>query len=222
MNLASIEGNIAFLVLAAIVGIINWIAKKNEVPPDPTPRKPRTTRSGESEEERLRRFMEALGVPSDQPPPKPVERRPVQPVPMPKIQPRGPLVAGRDHPMGRSAGERKVAVSPMPPPMPVRTRTAPPVPAVAVERKEVVDVPVAMPSIIDTVSSHVTAIPFEASHAQMRDAYNTVPEVNKDRALEGVRELLGSPADLRRAFILKEILGAPRSLQSAGSLPNFP
>lgn len=59
--------DLIFLLIAAVVGLINWLRSKSSANeetelPGPNPFSPRS-RPKESEEEKVRRFTEALGVP---------------------------------------------------------------------------------------------------------------------------------------------------------------
>ena len=80
--LASIEGNAVFVVVVAVVGLINWLIEKSKKEsgsapqqPSPRPQRPADTAAGDSEQERLRRFLEALGAPQ-QPQAAPPSQRP--------------------------------------------------------------------------------------------------------------------------------------------------
>ena len=83
-----------FLVLAALVLIFRWLTSqggkdegKAETPPNE--QLPRSRPPAETEEERVRRFLEALGVPPGTQPPPPVRpRRDVTPKPPPVPKPR--------------------------------------------------------------------------------------------------------------------------------------
>lgn len=97
-----------FIILILVISFINWVVglfKKNEDQdfPEPGERPGRPDQREESEEERVRRFFEALGLPTDQipaqeprQPEQPVEQPPPPPVPqhVPVAIPR-PSVAQR-------------------------------------------------------------------------------------------------------------------------------
>jgi len=87
------------LIVFIVVGVIaffNWLIKKGAkggstggaLPPFPRGQIPRQaqTQTSQSEEERLRKFMEALGVPNVATPPKKITRSPQIPQ-QPRIQP---------------------------------------------------------------------------------------------------------------------------------------
>ncbi|MES2571578.1 MAG: hypothetical protein V4710_16175 [Verrucomicrobiota bacterium] len=214
MMLASVEGNIVTLVVIAVIAAINWAARSKKNPPyqPPTVEPIRPPAGKESEEARMRRFLEALGVPPDQQPPPPVKHRepPALPTPLPRIEPRGSIVSSPWP--GREKKQRQAAAG-------VPKRVPPPLverpPLTVAEKAGAAD---SAPPLWETVSSHVSAIPFEASHADMRDAYKSA-----ELEAEGpdVRTLLRSPSDLRAAILLREIIGPPRGLQIEERFPTF-
>jgi hypothetical protein len=92
---ASIFDHPAILLLFAFVALVRWLVSKsksqrqNPASPPPPPSRP-ITRGGETqtEEERVRRFLEALGQPPGSTPPKVVtQRRVVQPKIFPNLPP---------------------------------------------------------------------------------------------------------------------------------------
>jgi hypothetical protein len=223
--LASIEGSAIFAAIAALVGIINWLTKKDESsdakkPSTPRTKAPRLGPRGDPAEEQMRRFLEALGVPADQRPPPPIQRRELPRVAtvLPKIQPRGPIVS---EPIIPSYTKKRAKL-----PEPPALRTPPPVeppPMLQTQAEKVHFRELETPIIreFQTASSHVTAIPFEASHADMRDAYKTAVDLPTTQPSDRVRELLKSPAGLRELILLREIMGPPRGLPTGSSLPTF-
>ena len=72
-----------FLVLAGIALIFRWLsgqgAQDSEKPSSPSPNERPERPPAESEEERVRRFLEALGAPPGSAPPPPVRPRPAAP-----------------------------------------------------------------------------------------------------------------------------------------------
>jgi hypothetical protein len=246
MTLADFDGNILCYVIAAVIGLISWLTKKGEKIRHDEPASPKFPRAASTqppEDERLRRFLEALGVPADKVPPPPVQKRqpPPLPQPLPKIQPRGDIVAG---PWGRSAQSAKPEA---PPPLrpapstPLRKATEMPAPARETRRAEparekaaassapvekthlapLVTAP--LPEFV-TASSHVSAIPFQSAGIAIpeTDAYGDATEGQATRSAARIGELLRSPADLRAAILLREILGPAPGLQRPGTLPTFP
>ena len=85
-----------FLVLAGIALIFRWLAKQGTSDSDDSTSSPPNEKSprapAASDEERVRRFLEALGQPSSAQPPPPVrprtapQRRTVTPRPSPKVR----------------------------------------------------------------------------------------------------------------------------------------
>ncbi|MDB6152943.1 MAG: hypothetical protein JWL90_1396 [Chthoniobacteraceae bacterium] len=220
MILASIEGNLLFLVVVAVGGLINWLTKKDDKPVEkpkiesPRAQPMRSAPGADSEAERMRRFMEALGIPNHEAPPPPVKRRepPQMPAPMPRIEPRGTVVSPWPVPVKR----QRTPVPPAPKKSQAPAYVPPPVP---VEKIAIPELKTPALPAWDTVSSHVSAIPFEASHADMRDAYKGESAV--DQPIERLRDLIKSPADLRAAILLREIIGPPRGLQTEERFPTF-
>lgn len=121
---ASIFDHPAILLLIVFVSLVRWLIGKakatereTQTPMAPPPTEP-VTRGGETqtEEERIRKFLEALGQPPGSTPPK-VTPRP-RPIP-PKIFPRLPPLKTAPPPL---PAEQSI---PIPPPLPVRSRTGP-------------------------------------------------------------------------------------------------
>jgi hypothetical protein len=189
---------VVFLILAGIALIFKWLGRGSEAdaenrPPAPndTPRSsPMLRPAAESEEERVRRFLEALGMPSNSTPPLPVRRhrspvplpvRPQQTQKAPKIkrgwaQPLPPLVTVPE-------AEEPVA-SPLPAPVfvpapPPQVVTAAPLPAPPVT-------PVVRPAVSSTTSRGTGT---------------------------SLGELLRSAGSARQAIVLREVLGPSRGLQ---------
>lgn len=214
---------IFFLVLVAVVGLIRWLlqvaeTKKNEeaakrtTPPSnaPVPRAP-----AQSEEERIRKFMEALGVPTTTAPP-------------PKVQPRQvvPRIPRQE--------KRKVRpIDPFPRPQtsswkPAPAEVAEPAPVVVVTAPE--PIPEIIPprqSIARSETSGLRAAPEFEVHVLGADAPepptgaqvaltsgSTTIEISQ--ASGGWAARLAKNESLREAIILREIFGPPRSLQPIG------
>jgi hypothetical protein len=209
--------NIFFLVLVALVGLLRFIMqiaekKRNaeaekrsgtpatNAPPSPAP--------SQTEEERIRKFFEALGVPTSAAPPPKVQPRqispktprakrpilPVDPFPQPRtllppIVPAPPLVPSFPT---VEPGEPALAI---PRPAPAREPAAPPAQAErTVARFEVADLSerAVFGATADTTSSTASAI---ATPQQL---------VARLRTAEGLRD----------AVVLREIFGPPRSMQA--------
>jgi hypothetical protein len=116
----------AVLLLVAFVALIRWLISKAKSPPptrqtpviENTPPPQPITRGGDTrtEEERIRKFLEALGQPAGTPPRKVTPRPPPAP---PKIFPRLPPLKTAPPPIAR---DRAPAV--LPPPLPTEARAA--------------------------------------------------------------------------------------------------
>jgi len=203
MILAAIDGDWIVPLVVVIFGFINWVVGKlkGEQPAPPPARAAPTEAprpSGNPEEDRMRKFLEALGVPDDEAP------APVRPTP-PRAQP-PPL--RREPPIVRPPVVLPVPVAPLPPLVPVeRSLDEDPAPTLPVEQIHVRELVVPTFEEFKTVSSSIGAIPQER-----RPALAAVSTAAPASTL--VRQQLSSPEQLRSAFLLREILGAPRSLQS--------
>jgi hypothetical protein len=185
--------NLLFLLLIVVAFLFQFLtraaskASRNrterrstpETPP-PIPRAPR-----ESDEERIRRFLEALGQPASSSPPPPVVPRtniprrslaPIQPPPIPTVR---NILTGKKRPVVEA---RK---PPAPPPVFEVQKTAAPL-----------DAP--QPPLGTPDAKYATA---------------TRPELVGREDKIDIVTLLRSQSGLRSAIVLREIFGPPRSLQ---------
>jgi hypothetical protein len=203
MIVAAIEGQLLILLLMAVFGFISWLSGKlnpgEKKPPQrsaPRADAPKRRAAAESEEERMRRFLEALGMPADQAPAQ--EQRRAAPPPVPTA----------------------------PPPIPARQkrkqRPVPPPPPVVVERSldelETTTLPVeqiALPELVtsqtrdfETVTSSISA-----SHQKVPASREAAPVSSSAPIHQLLRAALASPQQLRTAFLLREILGPPPGLR---------
>jgi outer membrane biosynthesis protein TonB len=224
--LADISGQFIFFIVFAAIGVINWWLEKkkkeaeSDSPPSGRPQSPATGGSGnESEQERLRRFLEALGVP--QPPaPPPVQQ------PLPRPQPVAPPPGPRLRPVPRPAAqtmERRMQ-SPKPAAKVIR-RPKPPVVPEAEEFPEAGRIEEAASSIekisgeFEQMNVQVAMPPVQTLEHPARLATEfagttTVLRREDSPLTTSVRAMLRRPADIRTAFVAMEILGPPRGLQS--------
>ena len=189
-----------FLVLAGLALVFRWLTKQgSDEAEKPRPTLPNETprhAPPQTEEERVRRFLEALGVPPGTQPPPPVRSRTVTPrsvvtptlrTPPPKIkrswaQPLPPVVT-------------TPADMPLPPPTtawqpePVFVMEAQPAPAAAAP----------------------PPLPAELSAPLIRKAApaRTLP-------MTSLGPILRSREKIRQAIILREVLGPPRGLEPFG------
>jgi len=183
-----------FLVLAGLALIFKWLTRQGSSDsdkPEPPPPNERAQRRPppQTDEERVRRFLEALGVPQGTQPPPSVRPRkvvtPTQPTVRPKVkrsllQPLPPLVT-------------TPADLPLPP-----ARSAPPPPTVVVMEPTSVPEVAVLPAVR-------ASIPGVTERAQ--------PGATRPLATTSLGALLRSRASIRQAIILREVLGPPRGLQ---------
>jgi hypothetical protein len=217
--------NLLFILLIAMAVLLRLLAskagepkKKSQQPGQtststPRPIRPTSPRApAESDEERIRKFLEALGQPTTSKPPPPVTPRthiparpvaPVQPPPhmRPFVAPRWPTFEERpelQHPQKVPSAEPVPAVMAQP--------TAPQPTKVVIEEPPgfpIHEVTVLPPPLPLTAEGPITLPPLTGYETQ-----SFAPA--RDRSLGA---LLASPEGLRRAIILREIFGPPRSLQ---------
>jgi hypothetical protein len=175
-----------FLILAA--ALLRWLSQKSDsgkpdperpvVPDQPVPRSGET----QTEEERVRRFLEALGQPAGStPPPKVAPKREIQPRIFPKLPP----------------------FTAAPPPLPASpTPAVKPSPVLPIQRR------VFTPAAVQEAGFEV--------HDIGAQVLSDLSPVERRTAAEQQSFSLkfASTQDLRRAIILREIFGPPRSLQT--------
>lgn len=217
--------NIFFIALVVIVGLVRLISqivekKKNAeaerrtgLPPTagttPVQRAP-----AQSEEERIRRFMEALGVPTTSAPPPPVQPRPPTP---------------------QAAPERKRQFMPVDPfPIPRQPRADPTPPVVVAPPPVVATAPPPLPppplptreSTAFAEAPRSTATALGGADFEVQDVLGAAAEQEtsatrqkKRRADQspkqprGIAARLANAESLRDAIVLREIFGPPRSMQ---------
>jgi len=209
--------NLLFFLLIAVAALFQLLSKtiskakksdSNETSSSPTPQAPRPIQRAprESDSDRIRKFLEALGQPPSSTPPSPVLPRtnipprplaPVQPPPalsrvwrLPRERAEKPDVSqGESAPLGQPGRLQPIAPPPVPPP------TAP-----AFEVHEALPIKLQQPPIIKTpVESDAPASQVVAKRA----------ESNRN-----IATLLASKSSLREAILIREILGPPRGLQA--------
>jgi hypothetical protein len=217
MILADVSEHVIFLVIAGVAALIRWLSSKSEEEaqqPKSTP-KPSAETAKNSEEERMRRFLEALGVPpeSHAPPKRAPAPRPATPPPLkePKHYPVPPIVSRPDF-------RRTPKAVPVPPPLQPQSLDEQDAPVLPVEQIHIPEL--RTPELI----THPEAEAFhETRSAPLAPSSGpTVDRASSVLSPEQLRQLVRSPAELRAAIILREILGPPRSLQSSGPLLNLP
>lgn len=224
--------HLGVIILVGLFALGKWlvqnVGKTAESQEDSAPGTPPVTptpiRSGqplpanESEEERMRRFMEALGLPAGSAqPPKPVLRESQKPLTRPPLTaasdevvqpPRAQVPMPRERRMRESRPDRRQIA---PPSAPIEAQTA--IPKIAsmgdsAPQMEVSSIPA---MTFATPESYIR----KATPTQARGAKTMVEPAPASGIT--LSELLHDKSALRKALIMREILGAPKSLQSAKS-----
>ncbi len=185
---------LAFIALVIIASFFRWISKEAEKakrkseegersPSGPAPVQPRE----DTDEQRVRRFLEALGQPTSSKPPRPIEKR--------TFVPKEKRVAV---PRKRNIFSPLPPLTTVPPPLPVE----PHVPSLAAP-------PVVEP---DVSRAGVARIPAKEEIPLMTSV--AFPETRRASIYPEITALLSSKRGLRDAVVLREIFGPPRSLQT--------
>jgi hypothetical protein len=198
--------NLLFLLLLALAGLFQLLGRaarkkggEEEKPaPKPAPQltKPIPRVAKESDQERIRKFLEALGNPPASPPPPPVTQRPTY---------RRPLVFSRIPPIASPLPPLVTRPPELPREIEIQREAAPPLAQQQPSRS--------LPE--STFQVHETVAPPELVPAFT----TTVPEAKRQQQITAlppvidVITLLGSATRLRNAIILREILGPPRGLR---------
>ena len=208
--------NLLFFLLIAVAALFQLLSKtiskagksdSNETSSLPKPQTPRPIQRAprESDADRIRKFLEALGQPPTSTPPPPVAPRidvpprplaPVQPTPvvpgafrLPREQREKPDVSQRESaPFEQPSRLQQIVPPPEPPPA-----------APAFEVYEAVPVELQQPPVIKPPVEAYTATQAVAKRADFT---------------MNIATLLLSKSGLREAILLREILGPPRGLQA--------
>ena len=188
--------NLLFILLIAMAALLRLLATKageaKKIPPKSDQRSTATPQvsqpirraSVESDQERIRKFLEALGQPTTAKPPPPiVPRTDVPPRPVAPVRP-PPIPTARNVLTRR----KKQIAAP----------TKFPAPAPTFEHHE-------------TPSAH--ELPASIMSPVEPYAIDTESKIKVTRTGTDIATLLRSPAGLRNAIVLREIFGLPRSLQ---------
>ncbi len=180
-----------FLVLAGLALVFKWLTSHGsgdgEKPEPPPPNERAARRSPpESEEERVRRFLEALGMPQGTPPPPPVQRRRVV-TPAPRAAEKPKVKRSWVQPLP------PIVTAPpeiLPPPLPTE-----PVPEVVVQREEVV-IPPPVPVPVMQKPLARRPAPVTSLGAMLRSRRSI-------RQAIILREILGPPRGLQALDVLR-------------------
>jgi hypothetical protein len=197
--------NLFFILLIAGAALLRWLAhqsksgNKNSDREEPPPVFPE---EDVTEEERVRRFFEALGQPpTSKPPPRIKPRADIPPLPLAPVQP--PPIGRPIFPSRRlppAPREIKLPGQITAPPYEKRVFTPRVVPAPAFEIREPAAAPVELPPVIKTSAE---------AYAVATKAPEQVSEARSDYAA-----LLRSTHNLRDIIVFREIFGPPRGLQA--------
>jgi len=204
--------NLIFLLLIAVAALFQLLSKaisksaktdSNKTSSTPKPQTPRPIQrtSPESDADRIRKFLEALGQPpSSTPPPTVVPRTEIPPRPLAPVQP-PPVIIPR---AWRLPQEQREKTGNAPSKQPSRSQQivpppVPPMPTAAFEVHEALPVELQQP---------ITKSSIETYGAASRS-------VAKDTGLKAdIGILLASKSGLREGIILREIFGPPRGLEA--------
>jgi len=192
-----------FVLLIAVTMLFRWLASaasKTSKKSDETERGSTSTpptaspdRTVESDEERIRKFLEALGQPAGSQPPPPVAHRPAyqKPVVLPHV---GPF------------GSPLPPLTTRPPDLPEETTQSEPVAQPLRRRKTIT--PKVLEETFDVHEVAVSPAPAAAMKSLAKAKTATASSETN------IATLLRSSSGLRNAIILREVFGPPRSLQS--------
>jgi len=199
--------NPIFILLILVAGLFRWLAQRAEEKrkrsgdPDESARQRESAapaRGGEqTEEERVRRFLEALGQPTGSKPPPKIEPRKV-------VEPR-PVIA------------HFPPITPTLPPLTTAPPLLPEYPAPAPQRMTPAASEYIAPGTLDPAVFEVAPVQPTTPSKVRRDA-TTRSGLTSSRNIAGdqmpLAARLATPAGLRDAIVVREIFGSPRSLQT--------
>ena len=221
--------NWILVLLVVIVSLLRWLATKagtskpgQDQKQQPQPRRrPEETQPRRtpplSDEEQIRKFLEALGQPRTAKPPPPVPpRTDIAPRPVAPVQPPRSAIPIPEIPRPRPAPQPRPVTSPVP--TVVQRRRAEMIPGKVEPRYQAAR---PSPAAAPVFEVHETAVPLPEMTQAMTSPVQTTAQVpasdqQQDRSLAG---LLRNARSVRDAIILREILGKPRSLQPLEDLP---
>jgi len=207
--------NLLFFLLIAVAALFQLLSKavskagksdSNETSSSPKPQTSRPIQRAprESDADRIRKFLEALGQPpSSTPPPIVLPRTDIPPRRLAPVQP-PPVIPGmwrlpRERPEKSDVSESESA--PLEQPSRLQQIVPPPVPppaAPAFEVHEALAVELKQPPVIKTPA----------------EAYATQGVGKRADSKMNIATLLASKSSLRELILLREILGRPRGLQA--------
>ena len=198
--------NLLFLLLLVVAGLFQLLGRmarkgstdeQTKPTPKPRPTAPRPIPRApvESDQERIRKFLEALGQPPTSPPPSPITPRPTY---------RKPLALPHVRPMASPLPPLVTRPPDIPAHIPVET-VAP------AEEQRQMRPPLAEP-LFQVHEAKALSEPVAAVSAATLSEARTQPQTTAPQSI-GVKTLLRSALGLRGAIIVREILGPPRGLR---------
>lgn len=205
--------NLLFFLLIAVAALFQLLSKtiskagksdSNETSSSPKPQTPRPIQRAprESDADRIRKFLEALGQPPSSTPPQPVlPRTDIPPRRLASVQP-PPVIPGmwrlpREQREKPDVSQRESASLEQPSRL---QQIVPPPAAPAFEVHKALAVELQQPPVIKTpVEAYAVATQAVAKRADFK---------------MNIATLLASKFSLREAILLREILGPPRGLQA--------
>ena len=198
--------NLLFLLLLVVAGLFQLLGRaarkgsadeeKPKSTPLPRARKPIPRAPVESDQERIRKFLEALGHPPASSPPSPVAPRPTYRKPL--MLPRVPPIASPLPPLVTR-----------PPDIPHEIQIPAQTVAPAVEQRQMRSALVELEFQVH--EAEASPEPPAAVSAATLSEGRTQPQIAAPQSID-VKTLLRSTLRLRDAIVVREILGPPRGL----------
>ena len=211
--------NLLFLLLIAVAGLFQLLSKTlnkadksdpTDTSSTPMPQIPRPIQRAprESDADRIRKFLEALGQPpSSMPPPPVVPRIDIPPRPVAPVQPPPVLRPTWGLPQQR---RQKPDVA--------RQENQPPEPPRRVQQIIPPPIPVASAFEVHEMLPEVQQPPAVTAPVELYAPPSETIGRRTDSKID-IATLLASTSSLRQAILLREILGTPRGLQAMDATP---
>jgi hypothetical protein len=201
-----------FFGMAIFFQLLTAATKKRKRSGDAPPRstspsqttRPLETEDEETDEERIRKFLEALGQPTDAKPPPPVARRPTY---------QKPIVAQAELLKRRWVSTPLPPLTTQPPDLPPEISR--PIPVAPKSARKLFKPRAAEPSTFE-----VQQAPPRVREAEVKSASQPAAAQTAAKRVD-ISTLLRSTSGLRNAMILREIFGPPRSMQPLDPVGNF-